>query len=234
MSERYWAVVPAAGAGRRMASSVPKQYLSLLGRPVIEHTLQRLLAHERIESVCVALSDADEWWATTVYAAHPRVMRVPGGDERCHSVLNALQRLQLSARLEDWVLVHDAARPCLHRSDLDRMFEELAADPVGGLLAAPLHDTIKQASDGGRIAATIPREHLWRAFTPQMFRLGDLLDALTRALARGWLVTDDASAMELAGLAPRLLEGRPDNIKITRPEDLKLAEFFLQQQSESG
>ena len=217
-----------------MASEIPKQYLPLLGRPVIEHTLQRLLTQGRIEAVYVALSNDDEWWSMTAYAAHPRVVRVPGGVERCHSVLNALARLQVAAQPEDWVLVHDAARPCLHRSDLDRMLVELAGDPVGGLLAAPLHDTIKQAGEGGRITATIPREQLWRAFTPQMFRLGELFDALTQALAEGWLVTDDASAMELAGYAPRLLEGRSDNIKITRPEDLRLAEFYLRQQSTVG
>jgi 2-C-methyl-D-erythritol 4-phosphate cytidylyltransferase len=234
MNERFWAVVPAAGAGRRMASNIPKQYLSLLGCRVIEHTLQRLLEHERIEGVYVALSNADGWWSSTAFAAHPRVVRVPGGAERCHSVHNALECLRTVAGAEDWVLVHDAARPCLHRSDLDRLIDELAGDPVGGLLAAPLHDTIKQAGEEGRITATVPRERLWRAFTPQMFRLGALFDALTQALSRGWVVTDDASAMELAGHAPRLLEGRSDNIKITRSEDLRLAEFYLQQQSMTG
>ena len=234
MSDRFWVVVPAAGAGRRMASSIPKQYLSLLGRPVIEHTLERLLAHARIDAVYVALSPSDEWWPATAQSNHPRVVRVAGGDERCHSVLNALQSLQAQAQASDWVLVHDAARPCIHRSDLDRLIDELAGDPVGGLLAAPLHDTIKQAGEEGRVTDTIPRERLWRAFTPQMFRLGDLYEALSQALIRGWLVTDDARAMELAGHAPRLLEGRTDNIKITRPEDLKLAEFYLQQQSTAG
>jgi 2-C-methyl-D-erythritol 4-phosphate cytidylyltransferase len=234
MSERFWAVVPAAGAGRRMASAIPKQYLPLLGRRVIEHSLGCLLEHERISAVYVALSQADEWWPETAYADHPRVVRVPGGAERCHSVRNALEGLRMTAAAEDWVLVHDAARPCLHRSDLDRMIDELAGDPVGGLLAAPLHDTIKQAGPEGRVKATIPRERLWRAFTPQMFRLGELCEALDQALAGGWLVTDDASAMELAGHAPRLLHGRSDNIKITRPEDLWLAEFYLQQQSSGG
>jgi 2-C-methyl-D-erythritol 4-phosphate cytidylyltransferase len=217
-----------------MASEIPKQYLPLLGRRVIEHTLERLLEHERIEAVYVVLSHADEWWSQIAYADHPRVVRVPGGDERCHSVRNALESLRVRAASDDWVLVHDAARPCVHRSDLDNLLDELAGDPVGGLLAAPLHDTIKEAGVAGRIKATIPRERLWRAFTPQMFRLGVLYQALEQALTRGWLVTDDASAMELAGHAPRLLEGRSDNIKITRPEDLRLAEFYLRQQSSSA
>jgi 2-C-methyl-D-erythritol 4-phosphate cytidylyltransferase len=234
MSERFWAVVPAAGAGRRMASAIPKQYLPLLGRTVIEHTLERLLSHARIEAVYVALSPGDPWWSTTAYALHPRVVRVDGGAERCHSVRNALESLQARAQPRDWVLVHDAARPCIHRSDLDLLFGELADDPIGGLLAAPLHDTIKQAGESGRVSATVPRERLWRAFTPQMFRLGELYEALSQALSGGWLVTDDASAMELAGHAPRLLEGRSDNIKITRPDDLQLAEFYLRRQSAAG
>lgn len=231
MSERFWAVVPAAGAGRRMASEIPKQYLPLLGRQVIEHTLERLLSHDQVEGIYVVVSSGDEWWSATAFAGHPRVFTVRGGAERCHSVLNALECLRQSAKDQDWVLVHDAARPCLHRDDLERLIGTLAKDPVGGLLAAPLHDTIKQADDQGQVLATLPRERLWRAFTPQMFRLGVLLKALTQALTKGLLVTDDASAMELAGYAPRLLEGRSDNIKITRPEDLALAEFYLTRQS---
>jgi 2-C-methyl-D-erythritol 4-phosphate cytidylyltransferase len=127
-------------------------------------------------------------------------------------------------------LVHDAARPCIHQDDLEQLITTLAKDSVGGLLAVPLHDTIKQADDQGCVLTTLPRERLWRAFTPQMFRLGNLVSALTQALTKGLLVTDDASAMELAGYAPRLLEGRSDNIKITRPEDLALAEFYLSRQ----
>jgi 2-C-methyl-D-erythritol 4-phosphate cytidylyltransferase len=230
MSERFWAVVPAAGAGRRMASDIPKQYLPLLGRRVIEHTLQRLLSHHKIEAVYVAISSGDEWWSATSFAYHLQVIPVPGGVERCNSVLNALQCLRQTAEDTDWVLVHDAARPCIHWDDLEQLIGTLAKDPVGGLLAVPLHDTIKQADDQGRVLATLPRERLWRAFTPQMFRLGELTTALTHALRKGLLVTDDASAMELAGYTPRLLEGRSDNIKITRPEDLALAEFYLSRQ----
>ena len=152
---------------------------------------------------------------------------VTGGAERCHSVLNGLEALRQHADLTDWVLVHDAARPCLAVADLDRLMNELADDPVGGLLAAPVRDTLKQADSAGRVATTVDRSRLWHALTPQMFRLGRLRDALNAALARGLLVTDEAGAMEAAGFAPRLIEGRADNVKITRPEDLALAEFYL-------
>jgi len=227
---RCWALVPAAGVGRRMGSKIPKQYLQLAGRPVLEHTLERLLGHPLIEGVVVALSADDAWWPSLGFAADSRVLRVDGGAERCHSVLNGLAALQRIAPPESWVLVHDAARPCLRAGDIDRLVGELHRHPVGGILAAPLHDTVKQADDAGDIARTLPRERLWRAFTPQMFRLDGLKSALESALEKGLLVTDEASAMELAGHAPRLVEGHADNIKITRPEDLALAEFHLRQQ----
>lgn len=225
----YWAVVPAAGVGRRMGGERPKQYLPLGGRMVIEHTLGRLLGHPLIQVVYVALSADDAWWVDCAYARHPEVRRVAGGGERCHSVLNALDALSAVASPHDWVLVHDAARPCLRVSDIERLIGELEGHPVGGLLAVPLHDTVKRAQ-GGAVVETLPREALWRAYTPQMFRLGELREALSTALERGWLVTDEASALELAGRAPRLVEGHGDNIKITRPEDLALAEFYLRRQ----
>ncbi|MCK7582512.1 MAG: 2-C-methyl-D-erythritol 4-phosphate cytidylyltransferase [Chromatiales bacterium] len=227
-SARYWAMVPAAGTGKRMGSVVPKQYLPLLGRPVIAHTLATLLQHPRIEGVVVAVDAKDEWWpavATSLDTAKP-LLSVSGGTERCHSVLSGLETLRERALSSDWVLVHDAARPCLALEDLDRLLTDLADDPVGGLLAVPVRDTLKQADSAGRVAATVDRSRLWHALTPQMFRLGMLHDALRAALARGLLVTDEAAAMEAAGFTPRLVEGRADNLKITRPEDLALAEFF--------
>jgi 2-C-methyl-D-erythritol 4-phosphate cytidylyltransferase len=233
---RYWAMVPAAGAGKRMDSAVPKQYLSLAGRPVIAHTLASLLDHPRIDGVAVAISAGDEWWPTVaaeLNAAKP-LRVVTGGAERCHSVLNGLEALSAPAQPEDWVLVHDAARPCLTAGDLDRLIDTLADDPVGGLLAVPVRDTLKQADDAGRVAATVDRSRLWHALTPQMFRLGMLHEALRAALARGLLVTDEAAAMEAAGFAPRLVEGRADNLKITRPEDLALAEFYLTRRATAG
>lgn len=233
---RYWAMVPAAGAGKRMGSAVPKQYLSLAGRPVIAHTLASLLDHPRIDGVAVAIGAGDEWWPTVaaeLNAAKP-LRVVTGGAERCHSVLNGLEALSEPAQPEDWVLVHDAARPCLTGGDLDRLIDTLADDPVGGLLAVPVRDTLKQADDAGRVAATVDRSRLWHALTPQMFRLGMLHEALRAALARGLLVTDEAAAMEVAGFAPRLVEGRADNLKITRPEDLALAEFYLTRRATAG
>ncbi len=224
----YWAVVPAAGVGRRMGSDIPKQYLPLDSRLVIEHTLQRLLDHPRIEKTLVALSPNDEWWPDTAYANHADIMTVDGGAERCHSVLNALNKLSGVAKNDDWVLVHDAARPCLRSGDIDRLIEQLNNHPVGGILGVPVRDTMKRADALGQITATVCREGLWHAFTPQMFRLGMLCRALSQAIEQEKPVTDEASAMELAGFIPELVEGHPDNIKITRPEDLALAAFYLQ------
>jgi 2-C-methyl-D-erythritol 4-phosphate cytidylyltransferase len=228
-SVRYWALVPAAGIGKRMGSVLPKQYLSLAGRPAIAHSLATLLDHPRIDGVAVAISAEDEWWRRVAIEFNPAkpLLVVTGGAERCHSVLNGLEALRERAALNDWVLVHDAARPCLATADLDRLVEMLADDPVGGLLAVPVRDTLKQADDAGRATATVDRSRLWHALTPQMFRLGMLREALRAALGRGLLVTDEAAAMEAAGFAPRLIEGRADNLKITRPEDLALAEFYL-------
>lgn len=228
---RFWVVVPAAGVGRRLGSVIPKQYLDLAGRPVIEWTLGLFLADPCISGVWVALGAEDGFWSATVYADHPRVRRVEGGAERCHSVLNALEALAQEADPSDWVLVHDAARPCLRRSDLDRLIAELKDDPVGGILAVPVRDTMKGADADGRIGSTLDRSTLWHAYTPQMFRLGALRGALQDAIVSGDLVTDDASAMERIGLAPRLIEGHSDNIKITRAEDLPLARLYLDLQA---
>ncbi|MFZ1640421.1 MAG: 2-C-methyl-D-erythritol 4-phosphate cytidylyltransferase [Candidatus Contendobacter sp.] len=235
-SVRHWALVPAAGVGKRMGSAIPKQYLPLIDRPVIAHALATLLNHPCIDGVVVAISAEDEWWpmvaAEFAVAKPPRV--VTGGAERCHSVLNGLEALREWAAPSDWILVHDAVRPCLTTEDLDRLLAELADDPVGGLLAVPVRDTLKQADTAGRIAATVDRSRLWHALTPQMFRLGMLRDALCMALDHGLLVTDEAAAMEAAGFAPRLVEGRADNLKITRPEDLALAEFYLGRRVAAG
>lgn len=225
-----WGLVPAAGVGRRVGADRPKQYLDLAGRPVIEHAVRPLLGHPRIHGLVVALDPADGYWQETQLADDPRVCRADGGAERCHSVLNALEFLAGRADPEDWVLVHDAARPCLRASDLDRLIATLEDDPVGGLLGVPVRDTIKESDDRGLAVRTLPRARLWHAYTPQMFRLGLLRQALRSALRAGHLVTDDASAVELLGLTPRLVEGQADNIKITRPEDLSLARFYLREQ----
>jgi 2-C-methyl-D-erythritol 4-phosphate cytidylyltransferase len=221
VSVPFWVVIPAAGVGSRMGADRPKQYLSYAGKTLLEHTLDCFLDHPGLRGLVVSLAEHDAWWPHLACAGHAGIHRANGGRERCDSVLNALLKLsELGAGSRDWVLVHDAARPNLAASDLDRLLSELAHDEVGGLLAVPAKDTLKRASSDGRVSETLDRSVVWQAFTPQMFRLGPLQRALADALVAGATVTDEASAMEWAGLAPRLIEGRGDNIKITRPEDL--------------
>ncbi len=223
---RCWALIPAAGKGARMASAVPKQYLPLGGRPVIQYSLERLGRHPLIQGVVVVLAPGDGHWPRLELDLPVPLYTVTGGQERCHSVARGLGFLADLASPDDWVLVHDAARPCLSREDLDRLIRAVGGDPVGGLLAAPVADTLKRG-EGGCAVGTLERRGVWRALTPQMFRLGRLRKALEQALERGVEVTDEASAMEMAGYRPRLVEGRGDNIKITRPEDLELAACIL-------
>jgi 2-C-methyl-D-erythritol 4-phosphate cytidylyltransferase len=225
-----WALIPAAGAGRRMGAAIPKQYLDLAGQPVLEYSLRLFLDHPRIRGLAIALDAADERWEALPSAHHPAILRVTGGAERCHSVLNALEALAERAAEDDWVLVHDAARPCLRREDLDLLIATLEDHPVGGLLGVPVRDTMKAANAQGEVVNTVSRAGLWHAYTPQMFRLGPLRQALRQAIAAGQLVTDDASALEIAGFQPLLVAGHADNIKITRPEDLDLAHFYLLKQ----
>ncbi|MBA1274252.1 2-C-methyl-D-erythritol 4-phosphate cytidylyltransferase [Stutzerimonas azotifigens] len=223
----FWVVIPAAGVGSRMLADRPKQYLPLAGRALIEHTLGCFLSHPRLRGLVVSLAADDPYWNSLDCASDERIGRAVGGSERADSVLNGLFRLlALGASDTDWVLVHDAARPNLQRADLDGLLEQLSRDPVGGLLAVPAKDTLKRAGADGRVAETVDRSVIWLAYTPQMFRLGMLREALQQALAAGVRVTDEASAMEWAGYAPRLIEGRADNIKVTRPEDL----HWLEQQ----
>lgn len=228
-SPAFWAVVPAAGVGKRMGGSVPKQYLNIAGQPVLQHTLERLLAVERISGVVVALSADDGYWPDLPASTHARVIRAKGGQERADSVLSALNTLSLQASPEDWVLVHDAARPCVTVADINRLIDTLTAHAVGGILAVPVSDTLKQV-ESFTVTATVDRTHIWRAQTPQMFRLDALRQALVLAREHGLVVTDEASALELQGYRPAIVEGRADNIKITHPEDLILATFYLEQQ----
>ena len=218
----FWALIPAAGIGSRMRADQPKQYLQLAGKSIIEHTLACFLDHPQLRAVVVSLAIDDPYWPSLGCANDPRIHRADGGAERADSVLSGLLRLsELGAQEQDWVLVHDAARPNLARSDLDLLLSELADDPVGGLLAVPARDTLKRAGADGRVQATVDRSTIWQAFTPQMFRLGELQRALADALIAGVAITDEASAIERAGQAPRLIEGRSDNLKATRPEDLR-------------
>jgi 2-C-methyl-D-erythritol 4-phosphate cytidylyltransferase len=232
MSERprYWAVIPAAGVGRRMGSTLPKQYLPLANRTVIECTLQRFFEAPQISGVVVALAADDPYWPSLELHPPKPLLTAPGGAERSDSVRNALDVLSIQADPDDWVLVHDAARPCLSCLDLQRLMDAVAEDPVGGILAAPVRDTLKRDDGDGRIQATEERAGLWHALTPQMFRLGLLRAALERVVAEGARVTDEAGAVERLGARPRLVEGRMDNIKITHPEDLLLAERLLEGQ----
>lgn len=229
---KYWAVVPAAGVGKRMHADRPKQYLKIDGRPIIEYAISHLSAEPHIEGVVVAISEEDEYWPELELCLTKPMWVAPGGVERCHSVLNALQELSTHASDEDWVLVHDAARPCVRTEDIARLISQLSDDAVGGLLAVPVRDTMKRAGSNQRVISTESREGLWHALTPQMFRFGKLRHALEQAIEDEALVTDEASAMELAGYEPVLVEGHADNIKVTRPEDLALATFYLQQQSQ--
>lgn len=235
MTSRFWCVVPAAGSGSRMGGPVPKQYLSLDGRPLIEHSVRRVAAHPRIEGVVVAVSAHDPRWEALHWDLGKPVWRAEGGAERCDSVTNALETLAAHAAPEDWVLVHDAARPCVRTADIDRLIRELETHTCGGLLGVPVKDTMKRVDAAGAVDHTVDRRDLWHALTPQMFRLGQLHDALRQAVQAGVMVTDEASAMEYVGCAPRMVEGHPDNIKVTRREDLALAGYFLQAQgAETG
>lgn len=225
MTDRTWIVVPAAGASRRVGGAVPKQYLSLHGRTVLEHSLRALLAHPAVTGGVVVLAEGDAGWSGVGAALRERLATARGGAERCDSVLSGLRALD--AQPDDWVLVHDAARPCLALADLSRLIEACRGDAVGGLLAVPVSDTLKRAGGDRRVRATVAREGLWRAQTPQMFRHGLLRGALEQALAAGEKPGDEATAVERAGHAPLLVEGSPFNIKITRPADLDFAEAVL-------
>ncbi|SHL02035.1 2-C-methyl-D-erythritol 4-phosphate cytidylyltransferase [Phytopseudomonas punonensis] len=221
----FWAVIPAAGIGSRMRADRPKQYLQLAGKSILEHTLNCFLDHPCLRGVVVSLAEDDPFWPSLDCARDARIHAASGGAERADSVLNALLRLaELGASEQDWVLVHDAARPNLAQSDLDLLLAELADDEVGGLLAVPARDTLKRVGSDGRVRETIDRSVIWQAYTPQMFRLGALHRALAEALVSDVAVTDEASAIEWAGQSPRLIEGRADNLKITRPEDLHYLE----------
>jgi 2-C-methyl-D-erythritol 4-phosphate cytidylyltransferase len=219
--------MPAAGRGSRFGGDMPKQYLACAGRPLIEHSLRALLGHPGIDAVMVAISPDDPYWGGWREMEGKPIYTCRGGAERSDSVLAALQALPATVSEDQWVLVHDAARPCLRAVDLTRLIAMGQADPVGAILATPVRDTIKKADSRSRAGNTEPRENLWRALTPQMFRRGGLIRALTAAMRAGVNVTDESMAMERLGLKPLLVEGSEDNIKVTTPADLALAEFIL-------
>ena len=225
---RVFAIVPAAGQGTRIGDPVPKQYIPLAGKPMVFHGLAALSKVSRIERIFVVLAPGDRHWARHDWSAlGPRVEPVfAGGEHRANSVLNALAALEGRVDARDWILVHDAARPCIATELVEQFLDELDDDPVGGLLAMPLADTLKSAGEGQRVAATIPRLNLWRAQTPQMFRY----ELLRRALERRLDATDESQAVESLGQSPRLVEGENGNLKVTFAEDLAIAEMILRHQ----
>lgn len=221
MQRKIVAVIPASGVGSRMGVNLPKQYLTIQGKTILEHTLQPFLSHPSIEKIIVAVSKTDPYYSDLDILNHPKIQLTFGGETRADSVLNGLMLVEENA----WVLVHDAARPCIKRSDLDKILQ--IDDENGAILAIPAVDTIKRSFDSQTIAHTEDRSTLWLALTPQFFPVKQLKLAIESAFEKGLAITDEASAMEQAGFQPQLVAGRSDNIKVTRPEDLSLAEFYL-------
>ncbi len=228
---RLWAVVPAAGRGARFGGDVPKQYLEVSGEPVLAHTLRALLAHPKVQGAVVVLAEGDERWPGWREFEGKPLLTCIGGDARADSVLAGLAALPDSVRADDFVLVHDAARPNLSAADLDQLLERGRNDPVGAILAAPVRDTLKRSGDDGGIDRTEPRERLWRALTPQLFRRLQLTRALESARDAGVDITDESMAMERQGQRPLLVDGAEDNFKITTPADLARFEFVLSQRT---
>lgn len=221
MTRKIIAIIPASGIGSRMHADKPKQYLHLLGKTILEHTLSIFIEHPQIQKIIVAVAKDDPFYPHIELLKSSKVQLVFGGETRANSVFNALNQINDE---HTWVLVHDAARPCLKRSDLDKILQ--IEDEQGGILAIPAVDTIKRA-EGSHILHTEDRTTLWHALTPQFFPVKSLKQALRFALENQQTITDEASAMELSGYHPQLVAGRSDNLKITRPEDLALAEFYL-------
>lgn len=221
-------IVPAAGIGKRMKAQQPKQYLVIEKHTILEHTVHRLLSHPDIALVVIAISAEDEYFSSTSLAELANVSTVIGGKERVDSVLAGLQ--SINAQEYPWVLVHDAARPCVSHSDISTLIKQCKVANTGGLLATPIRDTIKRAGSHNLVLETVDREQLWHALTPQMYPTSLLLLAIEKALTDNIKITDEASAIECIGGESLLVEGSSDNLKITRPDDLHLAEYILAKQ----
>jgi 2-C-methyl-D-erythritol 4-phosphate cytidylyltransferase len=229
------ALLPAAGQSLRFGGTIIKQYANLLGKPVMAHSIAAVQQHPAVTAVTVAISVDDGLYDELVRPNFPELNTITGGDSRARTVLNGLQHILANDPEAEWVLIHDAARPCLGADALERLIERvLGAEPrkveCGAILAMPVSDTLKQAGEDGRIIATVDRSTMWAAQTPQLFRLKDLLQSLTAALQFGPAPTDEAQAMERSGYPVQLVKGSVDNIKITRPEDLAIAEAILLRQ----
>lgn len=234
VSPKYWGIIPAAGKGVRLPADRPKQYLTLGQRPILCHTLDRIASHPRVHRIFAGISANDDWWTALDYQHERFGGTFVGGGERADTVLAGLDHISRFAQDEDWILVHDAVRPCARHTDISRLIDRVGGDPNGGLLATPIVDTVKLSDDDGRSAQTYTRERLWRAMTPQLFRLGDLRRALETARNNHHGITDEASAMEQIGFRPLLVPCHLDNLKITTPDDLALAAMFLTQQQKEG
>lgn len=231
-SSNIIAIVPAAGIGSRMKSQTPKQYLKIGSMTILEHTLHKLLSHPRISQIIVAIHAQDHFFATLPIATHPAINVVHGGSTRADSVLAGLNILSD----EQWALVHDAARPCVDHNDISRLINTVFETQQGAILATRISDTVKRAyqTNDNVIESSEDRTYLWGAATPQLFKVGELKSCLKHALNNHISITDEASAIEYAGGHPRLVECRRDNIKITHPEDLALATFYLTNQRQKG
>ncbi len=228
---RYWAVIPAAGVGRRMQVDKPKQYIELLGKTILEHTLETFIDFKQIEKVIVVIGKDDPYWPEIKLSQHAKLITVIGGEERCYSVLNGLLHLQEFADDNDWVMVHDAARPCIDFQQLNDLIEQVSNHPVGGILAYPVRDTMKRSNINNEVIDTVERENLWHAMTPQIFRLEKLVKALKSSIDNKSIVTDEAQAIELTGVKPMLIAAHSYTNKITHIGDLKLAEDYLKNRS---
>lgn len=224
---KTWCIIPAAGIGVRMQADRPKQYLTLQNQPLLTHVVNLFSTQTLIEKVVVVLHAKDHWWPQLILSHPEKVLTAIGGQERVHSVLLGLVLLKDDAKADDWVMVHDAARPCLRANNIVRLFDEIKDHPVGGLFGLPVVDTLKRVNEKDEVIETVSREQLWQAQTPQCFRYGILKKAIESALQKNGAMTDESSAIEFAGLKPKMVVGDASNIKITFPEDLLLAERVL-------
>ena len=226
-SEKIWALIPAAGIGSRMGSEIPKQYLEIGNKTVLEHTLELFINHDSIDTIIVVLHPGDRYWESLSVSLNPKIVTITGGDERVDSVFFGLEKIQLMGGKNDWVMVHDAARPCLFRQHIDNLILAKCTSPEGAILAVPSFDTVKVTNNQQSIDKTIPRETIWLAQTPQFFPVDLLQSSISKSKADGVTVTDESSAMEAQGFSPALVVGSKRNIKITEHEDLILASLSL-------
>jgi 2-C-methyl-D-erythritol 4-phosphate cytidylyltransferase len=232
---RYWIVIPAAGVGKRIqastANNTPKQYLQIQGRTILEHTIVRLQQINNLAGIVLVLGENDDWWSQLNATLPGEIITTTGGEQRANSVYNGLQALKNVASAKDWILVHDAIRPCVSLQDISTLCSELTDMETGGLLASPVRETLKKVSSNMMVESTVPREDYWLAATPQMFRYGVLIEAIEKALLDNVQITDEAHAMEYAGHSVKVVQGSADNIKITHVEDIFMAQQILNKQA---